>query len=199
MGIKSIILSLCFLAFFGYSFHAPKTIKWVISKSCSLKVAGSTNINKFNCEITNYYRPDTLTIYSIANNGGVKISGKVDLDVNNFDCHNPMMTADLRKTLKAKSFPHLTINFLSFDSYPDFDAKRGEIKGRVNIALAGVTKQFDVNYKFLSSANRSLVLVGTRKVNFSDFKIIPPRKLGGMIETNNELGIEFCLQLSVLN
>lgn len=199
MGIRSIILSLYFFAFFGFGFQAPKTIKWVISKSCSLKVAGSTNINKFNCEITNYYRPDTLTIQNFGNNGNVKISGKMELNVNNFDCHNPVMTADLRKTLKVKTFPHVIINFVSLDQYPDFKDRSGQIRGKVNIELAGITKQFDVNYKFLSSAHNSLVLVGTRNVNFSDFKIVPPRKLGGMIETNNELGIEFCLQLSVLN
>lgn len=123
----------------------------------------------------------------------------MQLDINSFDCHNPVMTADLRKTLKAKTFPHLTINFLTLDKYPDFKDRTGEIKGKVNIELAGAVKQFDVNYRFTTTGANSLLLVGTRKVNFSDFKIVPPRKLGGMIETNNELDIEFSLQMNVLN
>ncbi len=199
MSVRSNLLVLCFIALFGYSFQVPKPTKWVISKSCSLKVAGSTNINKFNCTIANYYKPDTLTVYRSANSESVKISGKMELDVNNFDCHNPVMTADLRKTLKAKTYPHLTINFINLDKYPDFKEKSGEVKGKVNIELAGVTKQFDVNYKFTTSGTNALLLVGTRRVNFSDFKIIPPRKLGGMIETNNELDIEFNLNLKVMN
>ena len=199
MSRKPFLVSLCLLAFLGYSFITAKATKWVISRSCSLKVAGSTNVNKFNCEIANYYKPDTLTLYKINSNDGLKISGKMELDINNFDCHNPVMTADLRKTLKAKMFPHLTINFLTLDRYPDFKDKTGEIKGKVNIELAGVVKQFDVNYNFLTIGVNALTLVGTRRVNFSDFKITPPRKLGGMIETNNELDIEFNLQLKVLN
>jgi hypothetical protein len=42
-------------------------------------------------------------------------------------------------------------------------------------------------------------LVGTRKVNFSDFNLVPPRKIGGMIQTNNELDVEFNLRLKVLD
>jgi hypothetical protein len=200
MSPKSIILSLCFFSILSFSFQIPtKPIKWVINRSCSLKVAGSTNINKFNCEIANYYKPDTLTIFKLANSEAVKLSGKMELDISDFDCHNPVMTADLRKTLKAKTFPHLTINFLSLDKYPDFKLKNGEITGKVNIELAGVTKTFEVNYKYSTTGVNALLLVGTRRVNFSDFKITPPRKLGGMIETNNELDIAFNLQLKVLN
>jgi hypothetical protein len=199
MSRKPILVSLCLLAFLAYSFQTAKATKWTIIRSCSLKVAGSTNINKFNCEIANYYKPDTLTLYKINSTDGLKISGKMKLEINNFDCHNPVMTADLRKTLKAKTFPHLTINFLTLDRYPDFKDKTGEIKGKVNIELAGVVKQFDVNYNFLTTGVNALTLVGTRRVNFSDFKITPPRKLGGMIETNNELDIEFNLQLKILN
>lgn len=199
MSARSTLLLLCFVAYFGYSFQTPKPTKWVISKSCFLKVAGSTNINKFNCAIANYYKPDTLTFYRNTNNESVKIAGKMELDVNNFDCHNPVMTADLRKTLKAKIYPKLTINFINLDKYPDFKEKNGEVKGKVNIELAGVTKTFDVNYKFIVNGTNTLILVGTRRVNFSDFKIIPPRKLGGMIETNDELDIEFNLNLKVMN
>lgn len=199
INVRSIFLSLFFLAFFTCSFQAPKTTKWVINKSCFLKVDGSTNINKFNCIIANYSKPDTLNIYKVSNQEEVKISGKIALDVNNFDCHNPVMTADLRKTLKVKTFPHLVINFLTLDSYPNFNQKYGKLNGKVLIELAGVTKQFDVNYKFTASSANTLMLVGTKRVNFSDFKITPPRKLGGMIETNNELDIEFNLQLKVLN
>lgn len=196
---RSIILLICFFAYSGYSFQVAKPIKWVINKSCSLKVAGSTNINKFNCEISNYYQPDTLSIYKTINTDAVKILGKVELAVDNFDCHNPVMTADLRKTLKEKTFPYLTINFLSLNRYPDFKQKSGEVKGRVNIALAGVNKIVDVDYKLTANSVNSFTLLGTKRVNFSDFKIIPPRKLGGMIETNNELDIMFSLQLKVLD
>ena len=39
-------------------------------------------------------------------------------------------------------------------------------------------------------------LIGDRSVNFSDFNITPPRKLGGIIKANDRLDVEFGLDLT---
>jgi hypothetical protein len=129
----------------------------------------------------------------------VLLSGNIQLDVQNFDCHNGIMTADLRKTLKAKEYPKLVIRFLNITRYPDANARQSITKGAVFIELAGVSKRFDVDYKVVSADNNYINLVGSRVVNFSDFNISPPRKLGGMIRTRNELSVEFNLRIKVIN
>lgn len=171
--------------------------KWIITKGCSLKVAGSTNVNKFNCDISNYYKPDTL-FFSKTNKGPVPVSGMMKLDINQFDCHHPMMTSDLRKTLKVKEFPQMIIKFINISRYPDINNEKGAVTGIVNIELAGKTRHYEVNYSFKNQSNNTFTLVGTRRVNFSDFGIIPPRKIGGMIQTNNELDITFNLNIKVI-
>ena len=175
----------------------PPIARWVITKGCSLKVAGSTTINKFNCVIPEYARPDTLTFHKSASS--IIFSGCIKLDVNNFDCHNSMMTKDLRKTLKAKKFPNLSIHFLSLSKYPIDGKNNGIIKGAVNIELAGVTKRYEVDYKFTKYGKDLVRMVGTRQVNFSDFNIVPPRKIGGLIQTHNELNVEFILNVKILD
>jgi hypothetical protein len=182
------------LAFQG---NKPNVVKWVITSGCSLKVDGSTNINKFSCGITGYNRPDTITV-TRASSSALYLSGNIKLDVPNFDCHNAIMTADLRKTLKVKEFPQLMIFFISMSKYPDAGNKQDITKGMVLIVLAGVSKRFEVDYKIISADNNSINLIGSRKVNFSDFNLTPPRKLGGMIQTNNELSVEFNLRMKVL-
>jgi len=176
--------------------HAVMT-RWVIINGCSLKVDGSTNVNNFSCAISNYNKPDTILV--TRNVSPVLLNGNIQLDVQNFDCHNGIMTADLRKTLKAKEFPKLVIRFLNISRYPDADARQPITKGAVFIELAGVARRFDVDYKVVSSENNYINLVGSRVVNFSDFNLTPPRKLGGMIRTKNELSVEFNLRLKVLN
>lgn len=183
---------------FTYKSEPEFTAKWVITKGCSLKVAGSTNVNKFNCDIINYYKPDTLTFFKV-DKGSIPLSGMMKLNINQFDCHNPMMTSDLRKTLKAKEFPVMTIKFINISKYPDLKSEKGTVSGWVNIELAGKTKRYEVNYTFKNQESNSLTLVGTRRVLFSDFAIIPPRKIGGMIQTNNELDITFNLNIRILN
>lgn len=70
-------------------------------------------------------------------------------------------------------------------------------KGAVLIELAGVARQFEVAYKVAADRN-TINLVGTQQVHFSDFNITPPRKLGGMIRTENELSVEFNLKIKVI-
>lgn len=184
----------------GVSFQGnkPQITKWVITSGCSLKVEGSTNINRFSCEIINYSKPDTVIITRLPNLP-VYLSGSIRLDVQNFNCHNPVMTADLRKTLKVKEFPKLSIRFISLSKYPDAASRHSTTKGIVMIELAGVSRPYEVDYKIVSSDNNFINLVGTRRVSFSEFNLIPPRKLGGMIKTNNELTVEFNVRFKVLN
>lgn len=176
----------------------PYSTKWVITSGCSLKVAGTTNVNKFTCTILNYSNPDTLTF--CGNSAApVKVTGGIALDVQNFDCANSMITRDLRKTLKAKEFPKLGIKFINLNKYPDFDGKPEEVNGQVVISLAGVSKQYVVNYKVISEGGKSLILIGSQDVSFSDFNLSPPKKVGGMIKTNNKLHVEFNLRLKVIS
>lgn len=190
-----------FFALSALAWQAKKaqTTKWVIMQGGSLKVEGSTNVNKFNCIIDSYAKPDTLVIFKNSAKGTIPIAGVLKLDVQNFDCHNPMMTNDLRKTLRAKDFPNLSIRFISLNKYPGLAGNAESIKGLVTIELAGVTKQYEVDYKFISAGENVISLIGTRQVNFSDFNIVPPRKIGGMIQTNNELSVIFKLRIKVID
>ncbi len=188
------------LLFILPGFNAPDTAiaTWVVMPGSSLAVNGSTNINTFQCEITNYSLPDTLACSRVAARGQVlPMNGRVKLDIQSFDCHNKMMTNDLRKTLKAKTYPHLSIRFISINSFPDFKNPT-RITGVVDIDLAGVTKRFDINYLFTVGSGQLLHLKGDRVINFSDFNLTPPSKLGGIIKAKDELSVEFKLNLKPL-
>jgi hypothetical protein len=173
--------------------------KWVITKGGSISVVGSTNVNKFSCAIADYYKPDTLTFYQQNSSTAFQITGSLALDVQHFDCHNPPMTANLRKALKAKEFPYLTITFISLNRYPANLSNTETLKGLVTIALAGVSKRYEINYRITPNGKKALTLEGTRQVNFSDFNIVPPRKIGGMIQTDNALQVKFNLNVKVLD
>ncbi len=83
------------------------------------------------------------------------------------------MTHDLRKTLKDATFPILHITFLSLSRLPDLTSHPELITGLVDIEIAGVSKRFEVNYQISVDAEKSIHLLGSRDVNFSDFNLIP--------------------------
>ncbi|MDR3694798.1 YceI family protein [Mucilaginibacter sp.] len=181
----------------GYPNASSQIKKWVISENSNLRVNGSTNINTFICEIPSYDQIDTITVNK--SNKDVLLSGTINLNVKSFDCHNVIMTHDLRKTLKQDQYPVLHISFLTLNKLPDLTAKAEPVTGWVFIEIAGVRKRFEVNYQISQDNQKIIHLLGSRDVNFSDFNLIPPRKLGGMIKTNDKLSVDFHLKMKSMD
>jgi hypothetical protein len=191
---KQIVAIILILILSGFNPPDNKAI-WVIMQGSSLSVNGTTNINSFQCDINNYNTPDTLTLLRGMPKGQLlPMNGKLNLEIEAFDCHNRMMTADLRKTLKAKIYPILAVKFVSINSFPDFKNPT-KITGIVDINLAGVSKRFEINYLFSGDEKQTVHLKGNQKIHFSDFNLTPPSKLGGVIRANDELLVEFRLNL----
>ena len=92
----------------------------------------------------------------------------------------------------------MTIKFLSLNKYPNFQGKSENLSGFVTIELAGVTKQFEVQYTFNKTGNSTANLLGKQKVDFSDFNLVPPKKLNGLIRAGNELHVEFNLGFRII-
>ena len=173
--------------------------KWLVTENSNLRVNGSTNINTFSCQIPAYNNIDTLLIYRFKNSNTLVLKGCISLSVQSFDCKNLIMTHDLRKTLKAEQYPQLHIYFLSLDKLPDLNSHPESISGLVDIEIAGVKRRFEVKYLIREDSPKSVDLLGSRDINFSDFHLIPPRKLGGMIKTNDKLSVDFHLRIIITN
>jgi hypothetical protein len=169
-------------------------MKWVVEKSSTLNVSGSSNVNSYNCGIQGYYRPDTIYCYNGNVNSAVQLSGCLNVDVLSFNCHNSVMTKDLRKTLKAKQYPYLSITFLTLDKLPDTQKDR-VINGSIMIDLAGTRKIYRLPFVFSKQKGEGFQMIGKKTFNFSEFKLEAPVKLGGMIKVKDEFNVEFRLMI----
>src|ERR1700712_526237 len=169
--------------------------KWLISETSSMSVKGSTNVNKFTCDIPNC-APDTLTIWK--SDKGIKMSGSINPAVLSFDCHKAMMTRDLRKTLKAKKYPKVHIRFISLSQLPELSAKPAAVNGLVEIEIAGIKKLYEIDYSISEDTDKMIHLLGSRDLNFSDFELVPPKKLGGMIRAKDQLIVAFNLNMKTI-
>lgn len=172
--------------------------KWVVSQNSSLSVKGSTNVNQFTCVIPDCPQQDTLRVASGTSEQPVALTGRIRLPVSSFDCHLPAMTRQLRETLKEKRFPALYIRFISLSKLPALSTVPARITGLVDIEIAGATKRLEVSYQLNQDAQQVIHLRGSRALNFSDFDLVPPTKLGGMIKTRDELNVDFQLNINEL-
>lgn len=191
-----ILLLLLLLADFGkadFSAAAVRASKWVVRESSSLVINGNTNVNRFSCAINQYPKTDTIMVTEDQNNN-ILLSGELNIEVRNFDCQNLLMTKQLRKTLKEDQFPVFKVRFLSLRETPLLKQKKDLIKGFVALTITGVTKRFEICYQ-LSRDKNNMVLVGNQLINFSDFKLEPPKRMGKLISAKDQLSVAFLLKM----
>lgn len=175
------------------------TVRWAVQKSSSLKIAGSSNVNQFACEVNGYYQTDTIAFTATEQtNRIVPLRGSLTIDVESFDCHNRMLTKDLRRTLKSTEHPTFTVRFVTLERIPVFSNNRDVLKGVVEVELAGVSKRFEINYT-LEKNGGVVVLNGAKDFSFTDFMLTPPKKLGGAIKVRDKFNVEFHLNLQQVN
>ena len=174
-------------------------VRWAVEKTSTLKIAGKSNVNEFACSIAGYYQPDTISYVEDGAGKAVRLNGSLELDVLRFDCHSKMITNDLRKTLKAEDYPKLIIRFLSLERTPSLQSTAQTMKGWVEVELAGTRKAFQVAYEFSKSGSNTYILNGKRTFTFSDFKLVPPRKLAGVVKVKDEFAVDFNLRLIPLS
>lgn len=170
--------------------------RWLIEKESNLYFEGRTNISNFRCGITSYLRPDTLCFCRAdQSNAVLSVKGGLSIDVNCFECQQSYMNNDLRKALKASECPQMKISLLSIGN---FSGTIKNVKGKVAISLAGVTRILDVDYTVQPVDENNLRLYGRQQVLFSDFKLTPPRKMAGLVKVEQQIDVNFMLALRLL-
>lgn len=194
--VASILIIPAFASPLRDKINKKEVVKWAVQKTSTLRITGKTNVAGFGCDIKGYYSPDTI-LYSKADDPKrlVPLKGALSIDVNNFDCHNRMLTNDLRKTLKADQHRYMSVRFVALERMPAFANNRDVVKGWVEVELAGAVKRFEICYK-LEKTGSVIQLNGARSFSFSDFKLTPPQKLGGIVKVKDDFFVDFRLVLN---
>jgi hypothetical protein len=172
---------------------------WHVKNESRLAISGASNVNDFRCEVDRYYNADDLHLYSSPGSDYLFSQNRIVIDLMAFDCGRKLVTRDFRESLNAEREPEMIINFLSINKLPADSADHQELQGALRVTIAGVTR--DVHVKFLASnnGNGKTWLKGSHDLKFSDFGLIPPTKMLGLINVKNELEVSFDLILEEIN
>jgi len=167
---------------------------WIIDAESQLTIQGSTNINDFICRVNYCTGTDTLQI--VQNNGGKELrftKSRMTVPVRSFDCGAKPISKDFWKTLRADEYPEMNINFISLQNH--YFKNNSNVKGVVDITLAGVTTRYTIVYEVTVKSNGTVLLRGGRSVKFGDFRLKAPEKLNGLIKVRDGLKVDFNLLL----
>ncbi|MDO6429468.1 hypothetical protein Q4E93_02635 [Flavitalea sp. BT771] len=195
--LRFIVIISVYVSTGAYTLYSsnPVKSKWLVDRTSSISIAGSTNVNRFCCQVNEYTGPDTITL----NPAGASFLGTLSVNIEDFNCNNRIMTGEFKRTLKYHDYPRLTIRFISLEKMPSFGVAAESVKGSVEVELAGISRKFEVMYSACRKNEGNVELVGYRVFGFSDFGLVPPHKMGGLIRVNDKLDVQFRLQLHQIN
>lgn len=172
--------------------HDIKVVEWKVKEDSQLEIKGTTNINKFQCAAMDYSGKNRMTEYQDPDSGEAYWNGEIVVLTRNFDCFNPMITSDFRKTLMEKDHPKIKIKFLRL-------YKRNmdnTLTGTAEITLAGISRKFFIDCRMSTAQGGIRELKGHQSFLFSDFGMVPPEKFFGAIKVNDIIFVEFLIYLS---
>lgn len=150
------------------------TTHFAFAQSNNVVIKGSTNVNTFKCRNSNF------GTYSFQTSD----PSFFQLDVKDFDCGNRMMSNDFKKILKADQYPKMTVKFKSFT----------KLNESLYSAIIEVKLMDKIKYYSTEFTSNGHYIIGNETVKFSDFNIIPPKKMGGLITVNNNLNLTLTLK-----
>jgi hypothetical protein len=170
----------------------PLVKRWAVDGNSSLNIEGRSNLSPFCCRVTKYLETDTLQyIKNETTRQFVFNNSRLNVNINDFDCHQRIITNDFRKTLKADQNRFLKIQFISLDA---FDVHNPQIvRGKVEILLAGQIKCTTIDFRTSTTSTGLIQMNGTKTLLFSEFNLTPPKKLAGFIKIKEEITVHFQL------
>ena len=161
-----------------------ETIK--ILPESELIIAGSTNINKFECK---------FDISLISNWQEIKLAREdkflrfhelfLPLKTKGFDCGNKRMNSDFQDLLMCDKYPEISIQINQIEIFP------GEFnKAYITVELAGHAKDYELPVLVSKEYFK-----GKFKMNIRDFGLEPPKKALGLVEVDEMIEVLFNLKL----
>jgi hypothetical protein len=117
------------------------------------------------------------------------------LPVKEFTCTNRLAYRDFLKTLKAGQYPFLEIDIPPYSEEKSSSDSTALLRN-VSIKVAGVSKQYDISCRVTEADSDHQSLKGGADLKLTDFGIVPPVRMFGLVRIKNKITInfEFCLR-----
>ncbi len=180
-------------------------MSYSIDPGSSLAIAGTSNVNSFNCFCNENFIKRPVKVTSIDSSMVLRLSNAVlKLPTKTMDCNNSRMNSDLCDALKADQYPYIVIELheVNLSNLNRQALKGGEWRNVVAIATLTITNVcrplvLDVRAQQVSPGHYHFV--SSKDLKMTDFKVDPPTALFGLIKVHNEINIKLDLYATITN
>ncbi len=191
--MKNVILSFICLLMLGFSTNNSgfKTAEFLIEGNSELGIAGSTNVNEFNCNLVfSDINSKVKALYQKDSNKIKFQDANLSLANECFDCGSRMMNSDFLEMLKTERYPNIALDLKEIIINPK---NPNENIALLNISLAGCSKLYSIWLDVNQTNN--INATGCLKLNLSDFNLEPPKKMLGLVVVDDAIEINLDLKI----
>lgn len=160
----------------------------MILPDSELIIAGSTNVNKFDCIFNIELISDWKEVKYTRENNFLRFKNlKLNLSTKGFDCGNKRMNEDFQDLLLCDKYPEIEITIDRIEPI-----SKEFSKAYIQVKLAGKTNNYDLPVQVNEDH-----YIGKFKMNIRDFGLEPPKKALGLIEVDEQIEIRFNLKVTL--
>ncbi|WP_176223852.1 YceI family protein [Marivirga sericea] len=160
------------------------------SHNSFVEIHGTTNVNSFNCSYNASLPAEEFEVQLSKNGESIEIEHEaLFLKVLSFKCPNSQMTEDLHDLLEYEDYP-----FIIFQLQKITNNKIAHVM----IEMAGEKQSYKVNLHN-SLHNNQLVTSATMELCITDFGLVAPEKFFGMVKVNENIEVEFGINMNILD
>lgn len=164
----------------------------------TILIEGETNINGFRFSFDN----STININSNQRLKTEKTNENEIIEflipVRAFRGSNYLMEGDFQNLLKASEYPMVKVG-IEKSQLNSIISDTENLKINFYLTIAGITKLIRGDYLINVCNKDELILQGTTNVKLTDFSIVPPKKMLGVLHVKDLIIIKFDIIISTLN
>ncbi|OEY73299.1 YceI family protein [Salegentibacter salarius] len=179
-----------FLAIPGIAQADFETREITILPNSNLSISGTTNINDFECDFnTLRFKDENFTVhYSEKANIMLFKNSVLPLKNVNFDCGNRKINKDFHDLLKTEEHSKILLKLKEIDM-----SREGNALVTLTFNIAGINK--DYQFPVEITRDKQLCFDGKLQLNIKDFNLEAPSKIFGLIVLDEEIEINFNLNI----
>lgn len=180
---------------FSWRFNStPKTSTVFFCEGSSLKIKGSSNVNKFECVLDmNTLSDELLVSYNDSEDYLNFTNANLIIPAKHFDCGGKMINKDFQKLLNTDEFPEIR---LVLKKVMKSNITEDCTEAIVDVLICGIKNTYSVPITTSKSIEGNNIN-GVLALNINDFSLEPPKKMLGVIKVSPVIEIDFLLNFKV--
>ncbi|NRD20484.1 YceI family protein [Winogradskyella eckloniae] len=168
-----------------------KELTVVLATDSFLKINGKTNVSTFECEFNMSAISKSIAITYVDFENNIEFDdAKLILPNVEFDCGGKAINKDFKALLKTEEFPEITLKLIELSKVKTSSNSR---TATIEISISNVVKTYNIPVSIVN--NDILHVNGVMPLDITDFNLVAPAKMLGMVKVSPLIEIEFSLKI----